>query len=644
MKKSFIVSAGLSLVVATSLIGADTIDKMVVTSKSKQAIFDTAGSITIVTQEDIEEMNASSIQDVLEEVAGVSIGVNDSSFGGRESISIRGAESKHSLILIDGKRISGSDAQIGHSDFQYNWLPLSAVKKIEVVRGPMSSLYGSKGIGGVVNIITKKPEKLEGSLNLKYGQNASDGEIEKDISFTIGGKITENFGAALFAEKKDHELVLDKNGSGATKREGKKVTNTMLNLWLDLDDTQKISLSYLKGNETRENTVYKKATKTYNVLDKYYDIDKQHYSLTYQKNFEDLTLDVKYYNTKSDSHTDEYLYTHELEDNVINVEASIDKIDNNFVIIGVENRKESYNKIYDLASKASSNFENEIDYKSAYIQDEIEVSDKLILTLGTRYDKHEKFGAELSPKANIVYKLSDNNRLKLGYGHGFNAPTLSQNSSAYTVSAAHVFNGNDDLKAETSDTYEIGFEHESEKNTFKATAFHTKITNLIEGLQTGTQTPYPSMPTYVQKIYLYSNVDEATMDGVELEYSKKDLLSNLDLKFSYNYLKTEDKKTGKELIAKPKQKANLKLSYKFPFKIKGNVRVKYTGTQKAYDASDVRYTQTAYTTYAFQVSKEFTKGLSAKLGAENLGNTKLENDANYNIKQRVVYASLNYKF
>lgn len=644
MKKSLIVSAGLSLIVATSLIGADAIDKMVVTSKSKQAIFDTAGSITIVTQEDIEEMNASSIQDVLEEVAGVSIGVNDSSFGGRESISIRGAESKHSLILIDGKRISGSDAQIGHSDFQYNWIPLSAVKKIEVVRGPMSSLYGSKGIGGVVNIITKKPEKLEGSLNLKYGQNASDGEIEKDVSFTIGGKITENFGASLFAEKKDHEMVLDENGSGAAKREGKKVTNTMLNLWLDLDDTQKISLSYLKGNETRENTVYKKATKTYDVLDKYYDIDKQHYSLTYQKNFEDLTLDVKYYNTKSDSHTDQYLYTHELEDNVINIEASIDKIDNNFVIVGVENRKESYNKIYDLASKSSSNFEKEIDYKSAYIQDEIEVSDKLILTLGTRYDKHEKFGAELSPKANIVYKLSDNNRLKLGYGHGFNAPTLSQNSSAYTVSAEHVFNGNDDLKAEKSDTYEMGFEHESEKNTFKASVFHTKIKDLIEGLQTGTQTPYPSMPYFVQKVFQYSNVDKAIMDGLELEYLKKDLLSNLDLKFSYNYLKTEDKKTGKELIAKPKQKANLKLSYKFPFKIKGNVRVKYTGTQKAYDASDVRYTQTAYTTYAFQVSKEFIKGLSAKLGAENLGNKKLADDANYNIKQRVVYASLNYKF
>ena len=87
--------------------------------------------------------------------------------GGRKTFSIRGLEGKHTLTLIDGRRISASDDVVGHSDYQYGWMPLSAIEQVEVVRGPLSALYGSEALGGVVNMISRWPKHIwEGEFNL----------------------------------------------------------------------------------------------------------------------------------------------------------------------------------------------------------------------------------------------------------------------------------------------------------------------------------------------------------------------------------------------------------------------------------------------------------------------------------------------
>ena len=88
--------------------------------------------------------------------------------GGRKTLALRGLEGKHTLTLIDGRRISPSDDVVGHSDYQYGWLPMSAVERIEIIRGPMSALYGSEALGGVINLITRQPkDKWIGSVSLR---------------------------------------------------------------------------------------------------------------------------------------------------------------------------------------------------------------------------------------------------------------------------------------------------------------------------------------------------------------------------------------------------------------------------------------------------------------------------------------------
>ncbi len=74
----------------------------------------------------------------------------------RKGVSIRGLDSSYTLILVDGKRVNSRNAVFRHNDFDLNWIPVDSIERIEVVRGPMSSLYGSDALGGVVNIITKK--------------------------------------------------------------------------------------------------------------------------------------------------------------------------------------------------------------------------------------------------------------------------------------------------------------------------------------------------------------------------------------------------------------------------------------------------------------------------------------------------------
>ncbi|EGK36024.1 colicin I receptor domain protein [Shigella flexneri K-304] len=127
---------------------------MVVTASSvEQNLKDAPASISVITQEDLQRKPVQNLKDVLKEVPGVQL-TNEGD--NRKGVSIRGLDSSYTLILVDGKRVNSRNAVFRHNDFDLNWIPVDSIERIEVVRGPMSSLYGSDALGGVVNIITKK--------------------------------------------------------------------------------------------------------------------------------------------------------------------------------------------------------------------------------------------------------------------------------------------------------------------------------------------------------------------------------------------------------------------------------------------------------------------------------------------------------
>lgn len=598
--------------------------QIMVTAKSNQADHDIPISATIITSEEIAAVNASSIKDVLIQQAGINIGVNSASVYGRKNISIRGSATGHVLILVDGRKVSGSDAQIGHSDFEYNWVPMSAIERIEVIKGPASSIYGSQGIGGVINIITKKNrDKFSGEVDVSYGDSSDDGGGELKLGLNAGGQIADRFSMFVGAERIDQDPSRDEDDSTETKIEGKEINNGLARFQFDIDATQYIDASYGQGTEDR--------IEVDDIL--YYDIDRKTYSIGYNKEFNSVTLDVDAYVTDSDTHYTTTSatggYTHTMTDSAVRGEVDIAAFKNHYIATGAEFKNQDYKKAYDKAASSDKNFANDMDNTSIFLQDEINITEALIITLGSRYDYHEKFNGEWSPKIGAVYKLGSHHRIRANYGEGFMAPTVTQNSSSYESTAMRgiTIHGNDDLQPESSKSIEIGYAFFTDTTEFKMSVYKTDVENLID-------TEYlDGAPD--EKMYV--NVDSATLRGFECELSQN-ITANYNIRIGYQYLDTEDDSTGEELENRPEHTVNVRFNATLPWEIRATVGADYTGQQ-----IDDEEKCDNFIVFNAQVSKTFYERITLRLGIDNISDEDLD-DKPYDIEGRMIYAGVNFKF
>lgn len=615
---------------STSSLATSKLNDVVITSKSNKSIQDLAGSITVITKEDIEKINSSNIKDILVRTSGIVESVNSSSSYGRKSISIRGSESKHVLIMVNGQRVNNTDKYIGHSDFQYSWIPTTLIERIEVIKGPKSSIYGSAAIGGVINIITKDLADGEsfGEVDIQVGQASGKGGDERKISANGGGKITENLSFVVSANKEKRDVASGTrqefswatysyvNNSNATTFEGIDSKNAYVKLNYDFDDSQSIYATYNTGEEIRELT----------TNPEYYVIKRKMYDIVYNKDFGGISLDLAYAVADSSSEFDGFSnYSHNLVDTTIRGELELSTIENNYLIVGAETSKEDYKRNY--ITSGSTLYDYDLTTNAFYIQDEIELGN-FILTLGARYDDHENFGSQFSPSVNFVYKLGENHRIKAGYAEGFSAPSVLQGSSAY-VNTSYGIQGNDDLSPESSKSFEIGYEYYGKDLTFKTAAYTTDVEDLIT---TGTSTTGDTSSQYL-------NIDEGSMKGMEVEVDYF-INENHTIKANYNYLKTEDKTTGLELAFKPKHKIDISLESEFSNGWSTYVSANYIGSQ--IDTSDEKVS--GYTQLDFQIQKELSENTTIRLGMDNVTDKSFKDGEPYELRRRFTYVGLNYKF
>ncbi|PID47093.1 MAG: hypothetical protein CR967_05540 [Proteobacteria bacterium] len=657
MKKISLVASIFCLCVVANLHANDEESDYVVTVKTNSQVVDTAGSFSVVSQDEIKKINADSMQKVLENTVGISVTANSRSINGRKNITFRGMDSKHTAILIDGNRVSNTDAQIGHSDFQYDWIPVDQIQKVEVVRGPMSSLYGSKALGGVINIITKKPkDSFNANIDTKFSFPDGGEGKSKGIS-AYAAKRFDKFSFSLSAEKKvKDEVQKIENGVLNSEFEGLDVLSGNLKLGYDLSESSDISLSLLQGKEYRESTV---AGKHY---DKYYDIDKGLYSLAFNQQTHFGGFNIKGNWTRSKSYSAQVTKTHTLEDKALSTEFYADILPDHYIVVGAEYKKDSYKAKYDKdtykphplapVELPAVNFKGDTDNISFYAQDEISFMDKFLLTIGGRYDYHSQFHGQLSPKAYLVYRLADNHRLKTGYGKGFNAPTITQNSDDYSAlnmmgtsmstDNLRMFKGNSDLKPEITDTYELGYEYFDDLHSFKLTGFYNDISNLITTSSTGARSEVLGLGVLDEK---YVNVASATTSGFELEFTRRSLLPNLGFGFYYTYLHSKDKDKHRELNFRPEHKVNVNLDYDINDMLQTSLRYSYTGKQKNYRDEDKEVdTLKGFSTLSLQVSAKTSKDFTIRGGIDNILDEKLDEAYNYQLPDRTYYIGVNYKF
>lgn len=482
------------------------LETIVVTAAGyEQKITDAPASITVITAEDFKTKRINSVADALADVEGIDISPTAGKTGGL-NIRIRGMDSEYTLVLIDGRRqnSTGEITPNGFGESNNNFIPpVSAIERIEVIRGPASTLYGSDAIGGVVNIITKKvADEWTGSVTLEgtvlpnsspFGnQRAADAYvtgplIDGLLGLQLRGRYTERDQSEVTRPNQDGSEAELSMGNNPTKSDlqtvGARLTLTPTkdhDLSVEVETTEQ----WYDNSEGQLGTLG--ANGGYGESQEY-NRDKYVLAHTWRNQLGTLESSL----TRNETETIGRLIpsraqgmsttitprTLESEDTIFDTKFSTQAIDNHNVTVG--------GQWWEASIKDNLRTKQEVDFRQLglFAEDTWALTPALALTLGLRYDDHDTFGDFWTPRAYVVWTANDNWTLKGGYSEGYKAPRLERlTNGIYNVSGqgrSPSF-GNPNLKPETSNNFEIGTYFNNNDNfDFNITAFFSKIEDKI---------------------------------------------------------------------------------------------------------------------------------------------------------------------
>jgi len=456
MMKSFpfAASCGVAVIclsVSPTVLAEDTtpLDAIVVTADRKaRTVDETLTPVTIVTRKDIEKYQATEVAEVLRRVPGVSI-TNSGGAGKDTSVSIRGTASSHVLVLVDGVQIGS--ATLGSVAFQH--IPLEQVERIEVVRGPRSSLYGSEAIGGVIQIFTRKgKEGFQPELTLQAGSNNTQAV---NATFAGGDKATW-YNMSIGSERTSgiNAQVADLTG----ERDGYERKQAAVRLGHNFANGAKAEVSALQADGTNE-----------------YDLGNE------TENFEQQALSGKVtapvgqrviVTAQVGQSTDKQQYfSNGIAGNRFNtdrdtasLQADMQVSENGNLTIGTDKQKDTVDSTTSYTVKSRKNDGVFANYQHDWGKTDVEVS--------ARRDDNQQFGKHNTGALAIGHDISDTLRIKASYGTAFKAPNFNALYSPW--------GGNPNLRPETSKNVEVGLSGKARHFTWDASAFHNKITDYIE--------------------------------------------------------------------------------------------------------------------------------------------------------------------
>jgi outer membrane receptor for ferrienterochelin and colicins len=582
-------------------------------------------SVSIIDREELDRRAPPSLLEALRGLPGITLSPRQ--VGGRKTFSLRGLEGKHVLVLIDGRRISASDDVVGHSDYQYGWLPMDSVERIEVIRGPMSTLYGSEALGGVVNIITRRPQgDWEGELRLRSEQLLEgEGGDGYRVGLSAAGGLGERAGLRLEAERGRLDPLFHPEDPRFAEQEGSRPSSVGALLRLELGEAQSLEAGYRGGQEDRW---YPDVTRAGLAFDNYYRLDRAQAHASWRGEFEPLTSQLRAYRSRIDirnarSNGVAPTRPQYLRDSVVDGHAIL-PLGVHRLTAGFELREEY------LRNDGLGRGEDDASQRALFVQDEWMLGDRLALTGGLRYDHHEFFGGELSPRAYLVYEAGEHWVLKAGYGHAFKAPTLKQISPEYVgAQGPHTFLGNADIRPESSDSFELAFDWLRGPLNLRAALFENRVDDLITYRLIEQQGP--------RRIYQYDNVNRARIRGLEAGGSAE-LGAGFRLGADLTLLRSRDLDSGSELDYRPRHALSAYLDWHGgPWSARlGSER---TGRQQAGSGQ-----LPGYTLWHASLSRSFGERLQLRLGLDNLGDVRLaEESPEFGYAERGRSASLSLR-
>ncbi|HDU8646593.1 TonB-dependent receptor domain-containing protein [Morganella morganii] len=602
-KRSLLAVAVMSA--ATAAYAENKDDTIVVTASGfAQEMRDAPASITVITKEQLQNKPAANLIDMVKDVEGVSV------IGGslKPDISIRGLSGDYTLIMVDGRRQNSRESRPnGSGGYEAGFIPpVEAIERIEVIRGPMSSLYGSDAMGGVINIITKAVAgEWHGSMGMGgIIQESKDYGNSANTDFYVSGPlIKDKLGLQVYGGlnyRREDKLL-----EGTPRKDDKNIT---AKLAFTPVEGQKFLAEVGRSTQEHTSTPGKSIDETTTrggIVQKNNKSEvhnnRNHWALTWKGDWDEINSEVSVYQENTIRKTNTGKWNKVSEDWVMAYEARQPEVTNTVVdgkvtaflpsnVLTVGGQYQ-YAKLKDdsvIKNKQTVTEKMTAEQKALFVEDEFSVTDDLTLTGGLRMDDHEFYGKHWNPRAYAVYKLTDEITIKGGVAKAFRAPTLrelSPNFGTSTQGGAAIMYGNRDLKPETSVTEELGIAYDHESGfSASATLFNTEFKNKLTSYQVAGQTD----PLTGLNMFIYDNVGKANIRGVEMA-SRIPVAEKWNLNLNYTFTDSERKSDDEKLNGKslkgqplemtPRHMANARLDWQYRPDMNFYTQANYTGKQ-----------------------------------------------------------------
>lgn len=646
------------------------IERIVVTASGfEQNPADAPASISVISAEELNKKSYTDITDAIKNIPGVYM----TGGGNMADISIRGMSSSYTLYMIDGRPISmGRNVNTNGTDGgkQIGLPPISMIERIEVIRGPMSSLYGSDAMGGIINIITKKSAaEWHGSINAEWTRSFNDinNDKHKTDVYLSGGLIEGLLGMQLtgsWIKTAESDEPSADNKAGASVPDG---TNTEAGVKFILTPNKENDVAFSYNKAKRDYT--HNPGKSLNELNNNGQPNTPLHT-EYEKDIYVLSHDGNYGNWRFSN----YLQ-HDLSENIqadpskvkkeqvttLNSQASL-FLEQHTVTLGGQYREEKVTD--DTNGLLTADIDGAVRSVSRWIgavfaEVDWGLTDDFSVVTGLRYNDDEFFGSHYSPRVYGIYHVSPNLTFKGGVSTGYKQPNLGEATSGFgqgtggrnsdnrqglggekdpageRIPSALII-GNQDLKPETSTNIEFGYVYDNPETGLNTSlmVFYTEYNDKIAEDRYCISPHAESSTDYQNFSCTYNgtdfnflstkmNIDKASMQGVELTFDYE-LAHNWRLSGSHTFTQSEQRSgdfKGSPLNKMPKHMTNINAFWEVNHKLSSWAQYNFRGKTSDYlSRTSMAEGTPSYGFFDVGLNYEFTPTVRGKFGVYNLAN------------------------
>ena len=590
-------TAAMAAAMLSPVHAATTEEAVIVTAtRTARTADETLASVSVITRADIERTQAKNVAELLTGEAGINVTVNGG-YGKSTSVFLRGTNSDHVLVLIDGIKIGS--ATLGTAAWQH--LPLDLIERIEIVRGPRSSLYGSEAIGGVIQIFTRRStEKFQGQAEVGYGTYGTS-KFSAGISGTDG-----NTRYNLTAGHFNTDGIDAKTSSAGNEgdRDGYRNESYSARLTHRLAGGAEIELHTLHA---RAHTEFDGTTENQTAF--LQDV------VSARLNFAPTNdWSVKLQTGTSRDYTDSFKNgrfrsTFNTLRNIASWQNDVTLTKDQLLILGVDYQD-------DRVGSTTAYTRTERADTGVFLQHQGKFGDHDVL-VGLRRDDNEQFGIHNTGNLAWGYALSPRLRARLSYGTAFKAPTFNQ---LYFPGY-----GDPNLRPEKSKTYEAGLRGRQDWGSWNVSAFQTNVENLIATVT-------------VSGVSTAQNVDKALIKGLETEVSTK--LADWETRAALTLLDPRD--TGRDNILTRRTKRILSLKADRTFG-RWHVGADWLAQGHRYDSDANRTRLGGFALVNLRGQYDLSKQWVLRANLDNVFDKAYQTVNTYNSPGRTVFVSLGYR-